>query len=237
MYRSSVKESIPGSRWLWALAVLLAMALISTACSGVSPAPTSAVPAAPTSGISGSLKSATGEPIAQGEVTIWKGPAYTASVGKATTDAAGNYVLPMPTEPGDYRIVPTHPEYSFNPVFSSATVKPDVPLLVFGFTGQKGSVLRLVLSPLGTQMPTPNSLAAIVYKEAPSFEAPNADAAAMTNKEADGSYYLNGLLKENNSYYTVCPVARGYVFEPECAGVNTPGRPGIATLSFNYKPR
>lgn len=227
------------SKWGRAAGVLAAASILVWAAAACTSAatPVPAAPAAPPQGISGSVKVGdSGEPVSRAEVALWKGPSYTASVATTKTDDSGEYVLAMP-EPGDYRIVVSHPEYSFSPVFASISVKADVPSLVNSFTAQKGNILRIVLSPLGTQMPVPGTLGAIVYKEEPSFESPTADGIQMANKEADGSYYLSLLLKETKSYYQVCPVARDYIFEPECAGVNTPDLPGIVSLPFSYRPR
>lgn len=194
------------------------------------------MPAAPAQGITGSVKVAgSGDPVSQAEVALWKGPSYTTSVATTKTDESGNYVLAMP-EPGEYRIVVSHPNYSFSPVFASLTVKADVPSLVQSFTAQQGNILRIVLTPLNTQMSPPGTLGAIVYKEQPSFESPTADGIQMGNKEADGSYYLSPLLKDAKQYYQVCPVARGYIFQPDCAPVTTPGRPGIVSMPFSYRP-
>jgi hypothetical protein len=186
-------------------------------------------------GINGSV-AAEGVPITQAEVSLFKGPNYNTPVDTTLSDAAGNYAFPnLPA--GEYRVVPAHGQFTFTPVFASVTLKPDAMTAVASFTGQRGNVLRLVLAPMGTQMPTPGSVGAIVYKESPSFEAPTAEGIQMANKEADGSYFLVPLLKESKTYYNVCPVARGYIFEPECAAIETPTRPSIVTLSFKYKPR
>jgi hypothetical protein len=218
---------------LAAMAVLLGLAV---SCSAP-PTPTPAPPPKPAQGLSGSLVvEGTRGPISKAEVSLWKGPAYTASVASALTDESGGYSLPMP-EPGEYRLVPSHPQYAFSPAFATIKVEAGVPALVTSFTAQQGSVLRLVVKALGTQQPPPASLGALVYKESPSFESPNADGMQMAVKEADGSYYLAPLLKDNKQYYQVCPVSRGYIFEPECAAIETGTRPGIVTLSFNYRPR
>ncbi len=215
------------------------MVIVTWGLAGCAAAATPTPPPAPrpAQGLSGSIViEGAGDPVVKAEVSLWKGPAYNAAIASTMTDDTGGYILAMP-EPGEYRIVPSHPQYSFAPVFATVKVEAGVPSLVTSFTAQRGSVLRVVLSPLGTQMPTPGSLGVLVYKESPSFEAPNADGVQMANKESDGSYYLAPLLKESKQYYQVCPISRGYVFTPECAPVETPARPGIVSLSFNYKPR
>jgi hypothetical protein len=186
-------------------------------------------------GISGSVV-ADGKPVIKAEISLYKGPDFTAALATTLTDDEGNYAFPNQAA-GDYRVVAAHGAYTFNPVFASITLRPDALTAVASFTAQGGNVLRLVLAASGTQMPPPGSVGAIVYKESPSFESPTADGIQVGNKEADGSYFLTPLLRESKQYYQVCPIARGYLFIPECAAIETPARPGIVTLSFSYKPK